>query len=542
MRDPTLAHYADILRDDFVSFAHRAHLELYPSRPFEPNWHIDVLAEKLEAVKRGEIRRLIINLPPRSLKSFLGSIVFPAYVLGHNPSAEVLCISYGQEFANDLALPCRSLLQAPFYQALFETRLSDDRQAVEEFKTTAGGARRAASWSGAILGRGADFIVIDDPMKVEEAGSASRRADLNESFHKSIATRLNRDTGAIILIMQRLHANDLTDFVQKGEHWDVVAIPAVAENNEKYNIVTPFGVRKICRPKGHALQPGRQSLQYLNDRRNSQGSRTFDAQYQQKPQSAESAIIQWNWLAYYDENTRPTEFTAKLQSWDTAGKPGEANSYNVCTTWGQYENRLYLLDVFRGRLNYRELKLKAISLARDHEPTTILIEEQSLGSPLASDLGQMGFPVQTVPAGSASKAERLYARANRFESGQILLPRQALWLDDYINELTSFPDSDFSDQVNSTSQALTWDLANAKFQNTLRNVEILNAGNYTPKTKGKIRLLVLPGAGGGVLQFHDGSKRPSINIPGPGELFEIDKATGAKLAQERWKEFQIVND
>ncbi|MEJ0041255.1 MAG: hypothetical protein WDM81_03050 [Rhizomicrobium sp.] len=187
-----------------MGFAHRAFLELYPGRPFEANWHIDVLAEKLEAVRRGKSKRLIINVPPRSLKSFLGSIAFPAFVLGHSPSSEILCTSYGQDFANDLALPCRMLMLSPFYQALFGTRLSDDRQAVEEFKTTAGGARRAVSWTGAMMGRGADFIIIDDPLKVEEALSESRRAAVNDSYHTSVSTRLNRDTGAIILIMQRL--------------------------------------------------------------------------------------------------------------------------------------------------------------------------------------------------------------------------------------------------------------------------------------------------------------------------------------------------
>lgn len=239
MSGRTLSQYADILRGDFAAFAHRAYRELNPGKPFESNWHIDVLAAALEEVRTGKTRRLIVNLPPRSLKSFLGSVAFPVFVLGHNPSAEILCTSYGQDFANDLALPCRSLMLSPFYQALFGTRLSDDRQAVEEFKTTAGGARRAVSWTGAVMGRGADLIIIDDPIKAEDALSETRRAAVNEAFHTSIATRLNRDSGAIILIMQRLHANDLTAFVQKGELWNVVAIPAIAERDERYDIRTP---------------------------------------------------------------------------------------------------------------------------------------------------------------------------------------------------------------------------------------------------------------------------------------------------------------
>jgi predicted phage terminase large subunit-like protein len=537
--DHTLARYAEILRDDFVGFAHRAFLELYPGREFESNWHIDVLAERLENIRSGRSKRLIINLPPRSLKSFLGSVAFPAYLLGHNPSAEILCTSYGQDFANDLALPCRTLMLSPFYQALFSTRLSDERQAVEEFKTTAGGARRAVSWTGAVMGRGADFIIIDDPIKADDALSETRRAAVNESFHTSISTRLNRDTGAIILIMQRLHANDLTAFVQKDEHWDVIALPAIAKHNEIYAIHTPYGRRTISRREGQVLQPQRQSLQTLIERRNAQGSRTFDAQYQQNPHGAENAIIQRDWLAYYDDNTKPSEFDTTLQSWDTATKPGENNSYSVCTTWGIRENRFYLLDVVRERLGFRDLKLKAISLAREHKPTTILVEEQSSGSPLLSELEAKGFPVQAIPSGSASKAERLYARSNMFESGRVLLPRKATWLDAYVDELTTFPDSDFSDQVDSTSQALTWDTSNTNFNNAIRALELLNGGQpFGEKSQKTIKLRILEG--GGTINFADGSGRPDIQIPQTGEILEIDEQTGARLVHGNWKKYEII--
>ena len=544
MSDKTLQHYANILRGDFASFAQRAFRELYPARTFENNWHIDLLAERLEDVRRGKTRRLIINVPPRSLKSFLGSTAFPAFILGHQPSAEVLCVSYGQDFANDLALPCRSIMQAPFYQALFQTRLSEDRQAVEEFKTTAGGARRAVSWAGAVLGRGADVIIIDDPMKVEDAISENRRNDLNESFHTSIATRLNRDTGAIILIMQRLHASDLTAFVQKGEPWDVVAIPAIAEREERYQIRTPFGRRTFTRKQGQALQPSRQSRQYLQGRKKAQGARTFDAQYQQKPHAVEGGIIKREWLSYYDDNTRPSNFDAVIQSWDTATKPAEANSFCVCTIWGIRENRFYLLNVVRDRFDFRKLKRTAISLARDYSGlTTILIEEQSSGSPLISELEQLGFPVQAVPSGSASKAERLYARSNRFENGQVWLPKAAPWLDAYVDELTSFPDCDFSDQVDSTTQALAWDTSNTSFNNAMRTIDLL-AGRQpsTNKWKNMIKIRVRPTAGGGTVIFGDGSGRPPFNIPGPNEIFEIDRKTGGQLLRDRWQEFELIPD
>ena len=543
MGDRALARYAELLRHDFVGFAHRAFLELYPARQFEPNWHIDVLADKLEAVRRGASKRLIVNVPPRSLKSFLGSIAFPAFVLGHNPSAEVLCTSYGQDFANDLALPCRTLMLSQFYQALFSTRLSDDRQAVEEFKTTAGGARRAVSWTGAVMGRGADFIIIDDPIKAEDALSEDRRAKVNEAFHTSISTRLNRDTGAIVLIMQRLHVNDLTGFVQKNEQWEVIAMPAIAQLDETYSVRTPYGARTIRRAEGQVLQPQRQSFQSLTERRSALGPRTFDAQYQQNPHGSENAIIQREWIASYDDNTKPGEFDTVLQSWDTAAKPGESNSYSVCTTWGVRSNLFYLLDVVRERLGFRELKLKAISLAKDFKPTTILIEDQSSGSPLAAEREAKGFPVQLVPSGSAGKDERLYARRNVFESGRVLLPKKASWLDVYVSEICTFPDSDFSDQADSTSQALAWDTSSSSFNNAVRAMKLL-ASDSTPgeKPRDMIKLRGLPESNAGLHQFGDGSGRPDIQLPGPGEVREIDRDVGVALAQKRWREFQIENE
>jgi predicted phage terminase large subunit-like protein len=541
--DRALAHYAELLRSDFSGFAHRAHLELYPAKRYESNWHIDVLADKLDAVRKGKINRLIINVPPRTMKSFLGSIAFPAFLLGHNPSAEVLCISYGEKIAGTFALPCRNLMVSPSYQALFRTRLADDKQAVDDFATTAGGSRRAVSWGGAITGQGADFLIIDDPLKAEEGTAEGARSRVNEGYIATVSGRVNRDSCAIILIMQRLHINDLSGFVQKngGEDWDVVALPALAEHDEIYTLGTPFGRRIIRRPKGRALQPQRVSEQSLINRRKL-NARIFDAQYQQKPHGSENAVIKREWLAYYDENTKPTQFDTILQSWDTGNKPGEGNSYSVCTTWGVKGNRFYLLDVVRDQLDYRKLKPVAISLASSEPiPHRILIEEQSTGYSLASDLGDMGFPVESVPTGSASKTERLYIHVHRFESGQVLLPRvKEQWLDTYIEELTTFPDSDYSDQVDSTSQALSADVSGSSARNAIRAMQLLS-DNPTVFDDDRKRVKLMVKIGGGVYQFQDGSGRPPIQIPEAGKTLKVPEDVAAILTRD-WKKFDRIPD
>jgi predicted phage terminase large subunit-like protein len=538
--DPALKHYAEMLRTDFAAFAHRAFAELFPGRPFESNWHIEVIAAKLEAVRTGKTKRLIINVPPRSLKSYLGSTAFPAYILGHNPSVEILCTSYGQEFANSLALPCRQLMDTDFYKSLFATRLSEDRQAVEEFKTTAGGVRRAVSWSGALMGRGADYLIIDDPLKVDDANSDTRRAAINEAYHSAVATRLNRETGAVILIMQRLHYNDLSAFVQKSEDWEVLAIPALAEHDEKYAIQTIFGQTTLQRRAGEALQPFRQSAASLRALKIQKGAAEFDAQYQQDPHGAEGALVLREWLSYYDDNTKPAEFELKIQSWDTATKGGDDNSYSVCTTWGLHENKFYLLDRYRGRPNFRELKTHAISLANEYQPTTILIEDQSSGPALQQELTGLGWPAEAVPQTAASKTERLHICINKFEAGLVILPRNAVWLEEYVGELTTFPGSEFSDQVDSTTQALIWG-------NSSTNRGWMNAMSYMGWAGGegplrekpeKVKIRILEG--GGEMQFHDGSGRPTISIGPTGSIMEVDRDILGVFLQQ-WKKFKIVN-
>jgi hypothetical protein len=206
--------YDVILRSDFGYFAERCFYELNPQAAFLPNWHIEVIAAKLAAVRAGKIRRLIINLPPRHLKSLLASVALPAWCLGHDPSAQILCVSYAQDLADKLARDCRSIMMRPWYQRIFPTRLAPHRHAVQEFITTLQGYRLATSTGGVLTGRGADFILIDDPLKPDEALSDARRKDNNEWYSHTLYSRLNdKRWGAIVIIMQRLHEDDLVGHV-----------------------------------------------------------------------------------------------------------------------------------------------------------------------------------------------------------------------------------------------------------------------------------------------------------------------------------------
>src|SRR6202043_2035912 len=261
----TRAEYVALLRQDFGTFAARCFHDLNPQAELAMNWHLEVIAAKLTAVREGKIRRLIINLPPRHLKSLMASIAFPAWCLGHDPSAQILCVSYAQDLADKLARDCRSIMTSPWYRRIFPTRLAPHRQAVQEFITPRQGYRLATSTGGVLTGRGADIILIDDPLKPEEALSEAQRQACNEWFVHTLYSRLNdKRSGAIVIIMQRLHEDHLVGHVLAQEPWEVLSFPAIAETEEEHRIETILRPKWFRRRQGEALQPDREPLETLD--------------------------------------------------------------------------------------------------------------------------------------------------------------------------------------------------------------------------------------------------------------------------------------
>jgi hypothetical protein len=252
--------YAAFLRHDLVAFIHRVFGELNPQTRFQPAPYIQFLAARLEDCRAGKIRRLIVNLPPRSLKSHCASIAFVAWLLGHNPTIEIIAASYGQDLADKLARDTRTLMESDWYRALFPTRLSA-RRAVNGFATTAGGTRMATSVGGVVTGRGADVIIIDDPQKPDEALSEVGRRAVNDWYDNTLLSRLNKKSaGCIIIVMQRLHQDDLVGHVLPQDDWTVVSFPAIAEEREEVVYLTPYGPRQFVRRPGEALHPERESV------------------------------------------------------------------------------------------------------------------------------------------------------------------------------------------------------------------------------------------------------------------------------------------
>lgn len=454
----TTQEYHSLLRNGFAWFIERSFLVLNPQSAYMPNWHIEMIAAALEDCRLGKIRRLIINVPPRSLKSHCASVAFPAFLLGHNPSAQILCVSYGQDLADKHALDTRNLMASQIYQDLFATRISRSKQAVNEFTTTRGGFRLATSVGGVLTGRGADFIIIDDPLKPEEALSDTQRKSTNDWYDHTLLSRLNdKRTGCIILIMQRLHEDDLVGHVLERPGWTVLRFPAISEVEEEHRIQTPFGrARTYIRHIGAALHPEREPLETLRELRETIGEYNFAGQYQQAPAPLEGGMIKMSWFKTYKDAELPEPFEYVFQSWDTANKVTELTDYSVCTTWGVSKGRLYLLYVFRKRLEYLELKRAARTQAETFSARTVLIEDKASGTQLIQELIREGFHPVTRYSTTMDKIMRMHSVTGMIENGLVYLPEKAEWLAEYMHELTTFPNGKFDDQVDSTSQALDW--------------------------------------------------------------------------------------
>lgn len=454
---PTKDEVSALLRSDLSSFIMRCFLELNPSTEYMHNWHIDLIASKLNEVRLGTCKRLIINIPPRNMKSICASVAFPAWLLGHNPSLNIIFASYGQDLADKLGIDCRKVMQSDWYQHAFQnTRIAFSKKAANDFMTTKHGSRMATSVGGVMTGRGAEVLIIDDPVKPEDAFSDTTRAKANEWFESTAYSRLNsKKEGAIIIIMQRLHMDDLTGHVIEKEAWDLISLPAIAEEQTTHTYETMLGTESITREVGEPLHAERESLGILHTMRATTGEYNFAGQYQQSPTPDGGAIIKRAWLRYIPQHEFPALNTLNIiQSWDTASKATEISDYSVCTTWGIKDKNIYLLDVWRERVEFPDLKRAVIALYQQYKPAKVFIEDKSSGMSLIQDLKDSNIygVVSCKPIGD--KVMRLHEQSVLFESGQVFLLDTAPWLADFVKELTSFPACKHDDQVDSVTQAL----------------------------------------------------------------------------------------
>ena len=279
-------------------------------------------------------------------------------------------------------------------------------------------------------------------------------------------------------MMQRLHTDDLVGNVQRLETWEVLSLPAIAEEEKTFCFATAYGKRTVHRLVGDILNPALLSNPVLDNLRRSMTEYNFTAQYQQNPQPHAGVIVKREWLRFYDWRERPSRFDTVLQSWDTASKVTELSDYSVCTTWGLSDGKVYLLDVFRRRLEFPALKYQVIEQANFHRATVVLIEDSSSGTQLIQQLHAEGYSiVQAAPSLEGDKVMRLRSQTPKIESGFARFPVEADWLDRYLSELLGFPNTTHADQVDSTVFALAWAMNNTPSSWTDERLE--NLGKAT---------------------------------------------------------------
>jgi predicted phage terminase large subunit-like protein len=452
-----------ILRSDLAAFIRKAFGTVNPDKTYLHNWHIEAIAHLLMQMLAGDRRRVIFNQPPRSLKSICISVAFVAWALGRDPSLRIVVVSYSNEFAAELHRQFRLIVESPWYRLLFPNmRVAKDTG--YEFITTAGGGRLATSVGGTFTGRGADFVIIDDPQKEDEAMSEVARKRVIEWFTATLLSRLNdKARTPIAVIQQRLHEDDLSGFLTRQGGWQHLKLSAIATAQE---VIEIDDGRVHAREEGEPLHATRESLETLAQLKRDKGSLLFSAHYQQEPVPIEGNLIKREWFKFFDQAPARAIGVQAVQSWDIATTVGDKNDYSVCLTFLTMGGDYYLIDVWRGRLQYPDLRRKVTALAKEHKTHSIIIEEAGPGQQLLQDLKYQTPVGMTRPIGmkpEGSKVDRMVAQTAKVEAGHVHLPKDAPWISDFLNEVLAFPNGRHDDQVDAFSQFLAWAAIRAFF-------------------------------------------------------------------------------
>ena len=437
----------ELARSKFIKFVEK----VWPT--FISGRHHKIMATAFERVARGECKRLIINMPPRHTKSEFASYLLPAWFLGQFPHKKVIQTSHTAELAVGFGRKVRNLVDSEVYHDIFpELSLQADSKAAGRWNTSKSGDYFAIGVGGAVTGKGADLLIIDDPHSEQEAALAQVNPEIYDKtyeWYTSGPRQRLQPGGAIVVVMTRWSQKDLTGQVLKssaqrgGEEWEVIEFPAIM-------------------PSGQPLWPEFWSLKELEALREELPNSKWQAQYQQQPTSDASAIIKREWWNIWEDDSPPhCEFI--IQSWDTAFLKSERADYSACTTWGVFykdddtgkpQSNIILLNAFKKRMEFPELKQRAYQEFKEWEVDSLIVEAKAAGSPLIFELRAMGIPVQEfTPSKGNDKIARLNAVTDIFASGHVWVPNTR-WAEELIEEIAAFPAGEHDDLVDSTTQAL----------------------------------------------------------------------------------------
>jgi predicted phage terminase large subunit-like protein len=445
----------DRLEGDLRAFVPAAWPVLEPARSFVANWHHDLLAEYLTAVFQGQVKRLLVNIPPRHTKSRFATVLWPCWCWAQRPEAAWIFGSYAAGLSVRHSLDRRAVLSSDWYQARWgdRARFADDQNLKAEFENTARGTMVATSVGGSAMGLGADVIVVDDPHNPEQALSEAERETALRWFDQTLTTRLNDPaTGAIVVIMQRLHQQDLSGHLLEQGDWVHVALPAEAEDRER--VVFPVSGVAHEREPGELLWPERFTQDVLAKQKRRLGAWAYAGQFQQRPTPLGGGIFKRDWWRFYDE--LPPTFESLVASWDCAFKDTKGSDYVVGQVWGKRGADCYLLDQVRGRWSFPGTVQAIRSLAGKWPQATAKLVEDKANGPAVIDTLKHEIPGLIAINPEGGKVVRAQAVSPLIESGNVYLPNPAHhpWVEDFLEECGAFPNGAHDDQVDAMTQAL----------------------------------------------------------------------------------------
>ena len=414
--------------------------------------HHEIMADAFERVANGDLKRLIINMPPRHTKSEFASYLLPAWFLGKYPDKKIIQTAHTAELAVGFGRKVRNLVNSPDYKAIFpDVSLQSDSKAAGRWNTNQGGDYFAIGVGGAVTGKGADLLIIDDPHS-EQEGASSDINVFNRTYewYTSGPRQRLQPNGSIVVVMTRWHNKDLTGQVvdasiKRGgaDQWEVIELPAIM-------------------PSGNPLWAEFWKMEELQALKAELPNSKWMAQYQQDPTSEEGALVKRDWWQIW-EGRNPPDCEFVIQSWDTAFMKNQRADFSACTTWGVFYKEdddgmlapnLMLLDAYQERLEFPELKKMAMEKYNAYKPDAFIVEAKAAGMPLIFELRAMGIPVQEyTPSRGNDKISRVNAVSDLFASGVVWAP-ETRWAEETIEQFAGFPNMEHDDLVDSTTQAL----------------------------------------------------------------------------------------
>ncbi len=439
------------------TFTQRAFHTVDPGADYLHNWHIDCLSEYLTACTNRNIKRLIINIPPRYLKSISVTTAWPAWLLGLNPEEKILAASYSQQLSTKHSIDCRHLIQSAWYGDVFpDVQLSKDENQKTRFETTKKGHRIATSVGGSSTGEGGNILIVDDPLNPLQANSEVQRETALTWFDQTFSSRLNnKKNGVIVVVMQRLHQEDLTGHLLEKGGWEHLCLPATVKEKQIIHIGNFYKERL----PGNILHEEREGEVELANIKKELGSYAYSGQYQQRPSPLGGGIFKEEWWRYFDILPK---IQYSLIVADTAMKTKEQHDYSVFMLWCLGENgNAYLADVMRGKWEAPQLLINFVAFYNKHKANKELklrnaaIEDKASGTGLIQTIKQKNkIPVRPIKRDTQDKVSRAMAITPYIESGYVHLKSDAPWLSDLIAECSAFPNGVHDDQVDTISDGI----------------------------------------------------------------------------------------